>query len=75
LDFHNCHNHVYKQGLVYSVVDYHYPGNSKMQANTRKTMIKRKMMVENKDGNTSPNNSSAQEKVRNWLHAKSTHNN
>jgi hypothetical protein len=54
LDFHDFRDRLAKQGLVYSVVDCKYPGDSNMRANTRKTMAKRKTMVENEDGSTSP---------------------
>jgi hypothetical protein len=53
LDFHNFQDHLTKQGLVSSVIDGLYPGNSNMRANTKKTKAKRKMMMENVDGSSS----------------------
>jgi hypothetical protein len=54
LDFHDFRDRLAKQGLVYSVLDCRYPGDNNMRANTRKTIAKRKTMVENEDGSTSP---------------------
>ena len=54
LDFHDFRDRLAKQGLVYSLLDCRYPGNNNMRANTRKTIAKRKTMVENEGGSRSP---------------------